>query len=197
MRRFFLINIILSFLVLFLAFRLYGIWTKPEEKVLPQKKTFSQKEKTEITETKKDINFYKIVTQKDLFRPSRTGLVGEDIKSGLSLSTKLKLFGVLIMDDDRIAILEDPISNKRKKYRVKDHIGNFIVAEIESNRVLLLRGEDKIVVNLREIKILSPPTMAGAVPPKPTQRPVPIVPQKSPTPALPPQPHSPMTETME
>ncbi len=177
MRRFFLINVILSVLVLFLVFRLYGIWTKPEEKVLPQKKTFSEKGKTEITETKKDIISYKIIAQKDLFRPSRAGLVNEDITSGLSLSNKPKLFGVLIMDNDRIAILEDPTSNKRKKFRVKDPIGNFIVSEIESNRVLLLRGEETVVVNLREIKTIPPPPKrTGTVPQMPGTAP------KSPSP---------------
>jgi hypothetical protein len=195
MWRYFLINLTLSCLAIFLAFRLYEIWNAPMEEVsLPQKKT-EGKGKAEAPEVKKDIGIYQGIVQKDLFRPSRTEYKPDIAKSGLPPSPPPKLFGVLIMDNNRIAILEDPSSKRRKNYHLGDNIGDFVISEIEKDKVILLRGEEKVVVSIREIKTISPPTKPGATP-RPTPRPAPPT-QRPPIPLPPPQPIHPMPESVE
>jgi len=192
LKRYFLINLTLSCLAIFLVFRLYEIWNTPIEEVSPpQKKTDSKKGNVESAEVKKDIGSYQIIVQKDLFRPSRTEYKPDIAKATLPPSPPPKLFGVLIMENNKIAILEEPSSKRRKNYHSGDTIGDFIVSEIEKDKVILLRGEEKVVVSLREIKTISPPARQGAVPQRPAQRPItPQRPPASPTPAptLPPMP---------
>lgn len=218
MRRYFLIHIALSGLAIFLGFRLYGIWATSSEEVHPPKNVSLKKEKSESAKVKEK-GEYQVIAQKDLFRPSRTEYRPETATS-LSQGPPPKLFGIMIMDNDRVAILEDSSSKKRKTYRIKDSIGDFVVSDIESNKVVLMRGEEKVVVNLREIKVISPPSRPGPVPtqsraiqPRPAPRPIPPLSQKppvspapsppsqpaplSPTPVPPPQPIPQTPEVME
>lgn len=198
MWRFFLINLALSGLAVFLSFRLYGILTMPMEEVHPpQKKTLLGKEKTEAPQIKKDTGVYQVIVQKDLFRPSRTESKPDTAKSGLPPTLPPKLFGVMIMDNDKIAILEDPASKRKKTYRVKDSIGDFVVSDIEKDKIILLRGEEKVVVNLREIKTITSPARPATVPPRPAPRPSPAPYQRPPVPAPPPQPTPTMPEVIE
>lgn len=191
MKGYFLINLALSALVIFLAFRLYGVWAIPVEEVHPpQKKAHSGKGNAETPQVKKDVEVYQEIVQKDLFRPSRTESKSE-AKSGLPPTPPPKFFGTMIMDNDKIAILEDPTTKKRKAYRVKEHIGDFVISDIEKNKVILLRGEEKVMVNLREIKIISPPSRPGLIQPRTAPRPIPPPSQKppvSPAPSPPSQP---------
>jgi hypothetical protein len=193
--KYLLINLFLSALIIvFLVFKLHGIWTIPTEEVQPSKKASIEKEKIETPQVKKEIVTYQIIAQKDLFRPSRTELKSEAIKSPLPLTPPPKLFGVVIMDNDRIAILEDPSSNRRKTYRTGEGVGDFTISEIEKEKVILLRGEEKVAVNLRETKTIAPPAKAGdvstgltpgAVPTRRTPEPVSTRPTPEPMPAPP------------
>lgn len=179
MRKLFLVNIILSGIAIFLGFRLYGIWAFHSDEILPpKKKTEAEKMKTDGIEIQKNIGAYQVISQKDLFRPSRTEWKVEGSKS--PQTPPPKLFGIMITDKDKVAILEDPSTNKRKTYRIKDSVGSFIISEIENNKVILMRGGERVVVSLREIKTLSQPRRTGALPARPgaAQRPIP----KSPAP---------------
>lgn len=171
--KYFLINLFLAALVLFLIFKLYGIWTTPMGEVHPPlKKIDLEKEKVDIAEAKKDKRDYQEIVQKDLFRPSRTEFKPEDTKTGPS-SPPPMLFGTMIMDNDRIAIIQDPVTKRSKVYRLKDRVGDLIVSEIEKDKIIFLRGEEKVVVGLRETKIISMPPRSRVAPPRVTPRPVP------------------------
>lgn len=189
-RNFILINIVLACLLIFFSFRLYSIWSSPLEEIRPsQKKTQTEKGKAE--EVRKDIASYQVIVQKDLFRPSRTEFKPV-AKSTLPPTPPPRIFGILIMDDNKIAILEDSTSKKKKNYHVGESIGDLVVSEIEKDKVIFQRGEEKVVVNLREIKTISQPSRPGAAKPRPAP------PQRPPMPVPPPQqPAPPMPEVME
>jgi len=196
MRRHFIINFILFGLAIVLSYMLYDIWRTPIEEVHPPEKKTQGKIKSETDETKKDIVAYQVIVQKDLFRPTRTEWKEEAIKSGLPPTPPPTLYGIMITDNDRIAILEEsPSSIKRKIYRVKDQIGGFVVSEIEREKVVLIRGEEKIVVSLREIKTISQPARPGATPPRSVPRPIP--PQSPPIQTPSPMPSSPSPIPMD
>lgn len=194
MKKYFLINLALSCLAIFLAFRLYETWNAPMEEVSPPQKKTEAKRRLEAPEVKKDIGTYQGIVQKDLFRPSRTEYKPDTSKSVLPPSPPPKLFGVLIMDNNKIAILEDPSSKRRKNYHLGDNIGDFVISEIEKEKVVLLRGEEKVIVNLREVKIISPPSRPR-VPQRPAPSPHP--PQRPPIPPPPPPQSIPPTPEME
>ncbi len=190
MRKLFFVNLALTGIAIFFGFRLYVIWASPSEEALPSKKKAEvEKTKTDSAESQRNMGAYQIIAQKDLFRPSRTEWKVEGSKS--PQTPPPKLFGIMITDKDKVAILEDPSTNKRKTYRTKDRIGSFVVSEIENNKVILMRGEERVVVSLREIKTLSQPRRPGALPARPGALPPRPVP-RSPAPAVQRPPLQPM-----
>lgn len=196
-RNFILINIVLACLLIFFSFRLYSIWSSPLEEIRPsQKKT--QTEKGEAEEVRKDIASYQVIVQKDLFRPSRTEFKPV-AKSTLPPTPPPRIFGILIMDNNKIAILEDSTSKKKKNYHVGESIGDLVVSEIEKDKVILLRGDEKVIVNLREVKTINAPSRPGAAKPRPAPKSVTPPAQRPPVPPMPgqqPQP-APPTPPME
>jgi len=165
------------------------------EEIRPsQKKTQIEKGKAE--EPKKDIAAYQVIIQKDLFRPSRTEYK-PPAKSALPPTPPPKLFGILIMDNNKIAILEDSTSKKKKNYHIGESVGDLVVSEIEKDKVILLRGDEKVIVNLREVKTINVSSRPGAARTRPAPRPLPPPARKPPVSGPPQQPAPPMPEMME
>lgn len=183
-RRYFLINLALLVIAVFLGFELYKAFSKPLDIPLQaSKKTQRPKiEKSTKTEPELNINDYETIVQKDLFRPSRSAAPPE---MSVPLE-KPKLFGTIIMDSGKSAILEDPITKTKKLYNLNDSISGFIVSDIQEDKIILLRGNEKIEVMLREFKDVSARPPAGRQ--MPPQRPQPVTsPRVVPTPRRPPQ----------
>jgi hypothetical protein len=190
-RRYFLVNLALLVIAIFLAFILYKVLSKPLDVPL-QSSQKTQRPKTGKSiniEPELHINDYETSVQKDLFRPSRSAAPSE--MSSIVPLEKPKLFGTIIMDSGKSAILEDPITKTTKLYNLNDSIAGFVVSDIREDKVILLRGTEKIEVMLREVKgasMLRPPTG----PQMPPQRPQPINrPRRVPTPRRPPVPEQP------
>lgn len=190
-RRYFLINLALLVAAIFLGFKLYGAFSKPLDIPLQEGRK-SQRLKTEgniNTGTEFNISDYEAIVQKDLFRPSRSAAPPE---MSFPLE-KPKLFGTIIMDSGKSAILEDPITKTKKQYNLNDSVSGFIISDIQEDRVVLLRGTEKIEVMLREFKgvenmMMQPP----AVQQLPPQRPQPVTrPKLVPTPRHPQAPGQP------
>jgi hypothetical protein len=105
---------------------------------------------------------YVTVGEQNLFHPERKipeeKRVEVEAKAVVMPKPDLVLYGTLLADDLSIAYLEDrkaPYSTPGRGTRPKqlkkgDSIGGYVLRSIEPNRVVLMRGEDQLVVTLDE-----------------------------------------------
>lgn len=136
---------------------------------------------------------YAIISEKNLFRPDRTEWVIEKTDSKMldkKIDTsKLELFGTIIIGDKKSALIFDKQTNlkdkkNRKKnnrkaelYSLGDYIGGYVVSSIDAKRVVLDYYGEKTTLYLHEGK---EPTKGEVTPieeekprprkPKPTQK---------------------------
>lgn len=176
LRNYFLINLILLIIVGMLGLRLYKTWVKPldiaEQKTPQQTQKDKKISEDKKTEEKKELNFnetvYNVIVQKDLFRPSRSAPQVEEIPQQF-LANPPKLYGTIIMGNNKSAILEDPKTKTTRLYRLNDLLGGFTISDIQDNKVVLSMGDESIEVKLREIKTITAPRQ------QPVPQPVPQV----------------------
>jgi len=114
---------------------------------------------------------YAIISEKNLFRPDRTEWVIEKTDSKMldkKIDTsKLELFGTIIIGDKKSALIFDKQTNikdkkkrkKRKKinkkaelYSLGDYIGGYVVSSIDAKRVVLDYYGEKTTLYLHEGK---------------------------------------------
>ena len=171
LRNYFLINLILLIIVGMLGLRLYKTWVKPldiaAQKTLQQTQKDKKISEHKKTEEKKELSFnetvYNVIVQNDLFRPSRSAPQIEEIPLYF-LDNPPKLYGTIIMGNDKSAILEDPKTKTTKLYRLNDLFGGFTISDIQDNKVVLLMGDESIEVKLREIKTITAPRQQPFMP---------------------------------
>ena len=113
-------------------------------------------EKTELPQNYSPVD-YAVISEQNLFHPERKiPLEKKDEKA--ILRPEVVLYGTLIMDDMSIAFIEDkkapystPGREKRQIVLKKgDNLNGYILREIEATRIVLVKGEEKIVVMLNE-----------------------------------------------
>lgn len=186
-RRYFFINLIIFVIIGFLCFRFYKAWAKPLD--IPAQISQQQSVmdiKSLINKKTLDKAAYYVIVRKDLFRPSRSASQLHETPKQLSLKETPKLFGTIIMSNDKSAILEDPITKTTKLYHINNSIAGFIIADIQADKVILLRGTEKIEVYLRDAKNVRMPRPLMKQPKTPRKsqksRPKRIQPQKPKTP---------------
>ena len=123
---------------------------------------------------------FQAIVLKDIFRPSRTEPKPEEIvKPGITLPPP-KLFGTIIMGDEKTAILEDPATKISKIYRINESVGGFVITNIQKDKVILTRDNEITEVYLREIKAFRPspvPTPPATPQPPRGRRDFPVPPQ--------------------
>ena len=95
---------------------------------------------------------FQIISSKDLFRPSRTASVAAVRTTPKVGTNPPKLFATIVHGSNSIAIIEDPDTRKTKSYHINDLVAGFLVSEILEDRVMLLSGDDKIEIKLRDDK---------------------------------------------
>ncbi len=208
LRNYFFINLILLIVVVTLGFRFYKTWAKPidiptHEGAQPAqkgKKGAEGKAVEEKKETGLSLNeaLYNVIVQKDLFRSSRSAPQVEDIPPQF-FTNPPKLFGTIIMGNEKSALLEDPNTRTTRLYRLNDSFAGFIVSDIQENKVVITKGDKSLEVKLREIKTITMPRqqpfpqqqfqqpMPQQVP-QPYPQPVPQQPQPQVRPTVPPSP---------
>ncbi|MBI4847024.1 MAG: hypothetical protein HY808_00400 [Nitrospirae bacterium] len=182
-RNYFLINIALIIMAGFLGMKFYGSLTKTID--LPSAPGAKQaKEEGASAENKEqalDLALFQVISGADLFRPSRSP--APLVTSPLQAAPKIppRLFGTIILNDEKSAILEDPSTKATRTYRLNDSIAGFTISDIQEDRVVLLSDGDKTEVRLREEK-----RGAGAAPARPQPQ-VPVRPQPQFQPSVQPQ----------
>jgi len=165
LRNYFLLNLLLILIILVLGVKLYNILAYSPEIPLTASVSEVQKKDADIKGKGKVVNDseYDIISRLDLFRPSRSASAKEDKKIETApLKNPPKLFGTVILNDIKTAILEDPDSKKTKVYRIDDSIAGYRVSEILENKVVLSGNGDKVEVRLRDDKGIKPPKRPAA-----------------------------------
>jgi hypothetical protein len=150
-----LINFSLAVFIVFFGIMSFDVWSQgdetiPEiqagknpEKPLPEKRV--------IERTMPPDSTYGIVAEKNLFAPNRLESIPEKQKPGpLKISEKMIfLYGVVVMGDRKKGLISNPDPGpeagkqpapKDKWVAIGDTIGNFRVADIQKDRIILADG---------------------------------------------------------
>jgi hypothetical protein len=151
-RSHFLLNVILIAIAGFLGFKLYDSLSRPPD--IPflavQGQAASDKEEVLANMGADEKSDFQSIVQKDIFRPDRKEPV--DILRLSSPSPLPRLAGIAIVGNESWAFLEDPATRAVKACGIRDSIAGFTVYKIQEDRVVLLRGDERVEVKIREIK---------------------------------------------
>jgi hypothetical protein len=148
------------------------------------KKIFEQKEEEAEHIQTPSIAEYTMIAEENLFHPERKIPVEKKEEKPLP-KPEIVLYGTLITDDISLAYLEDlkapystPGRGKRQTaLRKGDTMSGFILKEIEDEKIVMVRGEEKMTVYLNEPlhpkdRKESGVTTTEPAPPPVTQQPV-------------------------
>lgn len=166
-RNYFLINIILIIMISVLGFKFYEVAThKVELPSVTAEKKLPKSDSMKPAKGAVNEEAYNMISELDLFRPTRSPAVKTEVKTERNLnSNPPKLFGTIILNELKTAILEDPETKTTKNYRINDSVAGYLVSDILEDKVILTRDGDSIEVKLRESKgITSPPNRISRVP---------------------------------
>jgi len=171
-RNYFLINIILLVIVGYLGTRFYKVYSYTYK--IPSATAIKQIQKKThqagSDETVPDEARFQIISDMDLFRPSRTPYK-EDVKQQeVSSRTPPRLFGTIIRGNEKTAILEDPNTKLTRMYHPNESIAGYVISDIFEEKVILSRDGEKSEVKLREEKKGLAPVRTMVAPPPQLQR---------------------------
>jgi hypothetical protein len=181
-----LLNILL--LLVILTFALYSLFPLIDIKVkysLPDvKKKSDDAEEATVQKQIPSIAEYMNIPEENLFHPERKIPAIKKEEQPLP-KPEFVLYGTLITDDVSMAYLEDlkapfttPGRGKRQTPLKKgDTMSGFTLKEIETDKVVMLRGEERLVISLndpktRESVATTAPSIAGPQGTKPVTQPI-------------------------
>lgn len=169
-RNYFLINIILLVIIGFLWTKFYKVYSNTFEVPSETAGKQIQKETAQVRseDMVPDATRFQIISNMDLFRPSRTPYK-EEVKQQEAPKIPPRLFGTIIIGSEKTAILEDPNTKLTHMYRLNESIGGYVVSDILEDKVVLSWDGEKSEVRLRDEKKGLPPVKPMAVPPPPQQ----------------------------
>ncbi len=146
-----------------MSFRLYKVWTSPLDihptpYKVQKKSLIEEKSIIESKEKKPNEADYEIIVKKDLFRPSRSPvkITSKKLQS-IFPKEKPQLFGTIIMNNQKFAIIEDRVTKKTGVYHVNDKVAGFIISDILVDKLILQKDGESIEVGLRDKKKFKPP----------------------------------------
>jgi hypothetical protein len=119
------------------------------------KETATPSEEQTTPSQRSPVTDYAVISDKNLFHPERKLPLEKQPEKAVP-KPDVVLYGTLIGDDASYAFIEDkkapystPGRGKRQITLKKgDHLSGYIVSEIEANRIVLVKGEEKLVVML-------------------------------------------------
>lgn len=154
-----ILNIILMAIVI--AFAVYSVFPTLEMKVkyaLPSAKNTAETPDEEQGELKiPSLTQYSSIADENLFHPERR--IPPEKKEEVPLpKPEFVLYGTMISDDFSLAYLEDmkaprntPGRGKRQVALKKgDSMSGFILKEIETDKITMVRGEEKLIVAMND-----------------------------------------------
>ncbi len=150
-----LLNVLLlSALTFFVLYSIFPSFSTEVKYVIPGSKKIIDEEDEQTEQTQiPSIAEYANISEDNLFHPERKIPVEKKEEQPLP-KPDFVLYGTLITDNMRIAYMEDlkaprntPGRGKRQTaMRKGDTLSGFALKEIETDKVVMLRGEEKIVV---------------------------------------------------
>ena len=161
-RNYFLLNIVLVIILSLLGIRLYyilntslSIPVAPNPSIPRKIMKNAQGNKLHI-----DVKSYDVIVSKNLFHPSRSAQkeTPTTIANPVSDNEVPQLFGTVITNEKKLALLEDRSTKKARLYKVNDSISGFTVSQILENKVKLQKGGETIGVGLWQEKKFTNPT---------------------------------------
>ncbi len=160
LRNYFLINLLLVLIIAVLGLKLYEAAIHTIE--MPSGLTERQKERKVKPEKRADnivnVASFEVISKQDLFRPSRSATVKKVVKTEKAPpKDPPKVFGTVIFNDFKSAILEDPDTKSTKTYKVNDSVAGYVISDILEDKVVLSRDGESFEVKLRESKGITAP----------------------------------------
>jgi hypothetical protein len=181
-----ILNLLLFGACLFLFVTLdYPLLNKKIEVAIPKSKE-APGQSQEIVAAVSSIAYsdFIAVAEKNLFHPERK--VPQVIKDAQAAVPKpdLILYGTLITDNLSIAYIEDKKApyatpgraNRQTQLKKGDSIAGFVLREVEPARIILTKGEEKLVVMLDSKDKRRGPEMSGPMAAKPQAGNLPMAP---------------------
>ena len=160
LRNYFLINLLLIIIVSFLGMKFYETF-RATAGIPVASEIKQEKEKNEAKKRATVFNesSYRVITQKDLFKPSRSASEKKDDKTNEKAPPQNppKLFGTIILNNEKTAILQDSESKATKTYKLNELISGYTISEIMEDKVVLEKNGENFEVKLREDKGIKPP----------------------------------------
>ncbi|UCH45425.1 MAG: hypothetical protein JSV11_01610 [Nitrospiraceae bacterium] len=162
LRNRFFINLVLLVIILLLGGKLYSTVSRTADIPIRPAEKKDEEVKVDIKPVDRTINDSNVhlIAKLDLFRPSRTPFVGEkkdETVKETAPGNPPKLNGTVLLNNRQTAILQDPNTKKTAMYHVNDTVAGFTVSEIMEEKVVLLRGAEKVEIKLREDKGVAAP----------------------------------------
>lgn len=163
-----IINSCLALLFVFFSYNVYRVWTEARDPQL----TAVASRKTKGDETagaavgprfrdgSKPRSRYTNVTGKNLFRSERTEFIPQEEKVEEVVETKtlriegrkIELYGVMVIDGEARAMINDPdIKNRQRPTRwitVGDQVGQYRIRSIAKDSVIFSDGSDQFKIEL-------------------------------------------------
>jgi len=167
LRNYFLINLVLILILSFLGFKLYQTYRATEG--IPLSSEIRQKKEKDVTNRRAPVineDAYNVITQKDLFRPSRSApdQKAEQTTENTDPKNPPKLFGTIILANEKTAILQDSESKTTKTYKLNELISGYTITEILEDKVVLVKNGENFEVKLRADKGIKTPKKKVAQP---------------------------------
>lgn len=157
-RNYFLINVLLIILAGFLGYKFYGVLSYSVAMPSGPAVTAVEK-KAAVVGIDEGLNTaqFDVITNSDIFRPSRTAVLPESVLNEKAApKDPPKVFGTVILGNNKTAILEDPDTKTTKTYRINDTIAGYVITDILEDRVVYTLNGEKVEVRLRENKGVLP-----------------------------------------
>ena len=149
-----MINLVLAVFAVFFGLKAYGVWSEGEKSFSEApliEKPSSQPKKRIVKKRAPPESAYSVVVKRTLFSPER---VSPDLREGDPEAKEIKdlkvsgkrffLYGVILTDDYKAALITDPEVKRGKKKQkwvmVGDTVGGFSVAGIKKDRIILAQG---------------------------------------------------------
>ncbi len=189
-----MINLVLAVFAVFFGLKAYGVWSEGEKSFSEApliEKPSSRPKKRIVKKRAPPESAYSVVVERTLFSPER---VSPDLREGDPEAKEIKdlkvsgkrffLYGVILTDDYKAALITDPEVKRGKKKQkwvmVGDTVGGFSVAGIKKDRIILAQGamEHEIFLYDKDkpkrvtlVRKKAKPTAVRAAPKKRTTRP--------------------------
>jgi len=162
LRNRFFINLVLLIIIFLLGGKLYSVLSYTADMPMQPDVKSDEKVKVDIKPVDRIINESNVhlIAKLDLFRPARTPYVAEKKDDPVQEATPgnpPKLFGTILLNNRQTAILQDPDTKKTAMYHVNDSVAGYKVSEILEEKVVLLKGAEKVEIKLREDKGVAAP----------------------------------------